>query len=152
MITIIIIKHLSGPCLPGLSGPFLSGACLDPLCDSVPIWSLSGLCLWSLSGLCVYGVCTFLKTRFYRFLSRVSSLFPSGSGLCLEPVWSLAGPFLSGACLVCLEENQVKQQIVRHKTSRRPSWGQGAWNFLVERFLLNQVFRSLVRESGRKPS
>ena len=41
------------------------------------------------------------------------------------------------------EDNQVKQKIVRHKTSRRPSWGQGAWNFLVERLFVELDFLQL---------
>ena len=39
--------------------------------------------------------------------------------------------------------NTKEQQIVRHKTSRRPSWGQGAWNFLVERFFVEFDFLQL---------
>jgi hypothetical protein len=42
-------------------------------------------------------------------------------------------------------QTQRKANIVRPKSSSPPTWRKEAWNFLVERFLLNQVSRSSVK-------
>ena len=70
-------------------------------------------------------------------------------------------------CTVHVQMNQHKDErthtshrkLVRHKTSRRHAWGEGIWNFYVERLFccfssISQSFhlsRSLLRDSGRKP-
>jgi hypothetical protein len=45
---------------------------------------------------------------------------------------------------------QRKANIVRRKSSRPPTWRKGAWNFLVERFLLNARFPAACYDTAEE--
>jgi hypothetical protein len=46
--------------------------------------------------------------------------------------------------------NSKKTKIVRPKSSRHPTWRKGAWNFLVERFLLNTRFPAACYDTAEE--